>query len=569
MKKGAFMTIAAAVAVLTLGFAGLGVAQTVTNYPDQVLTSTGTTDSGDFDDIYDLTEGDIILSFTYDGNGLVDDFGGGAHAWAELGVGSWIFTWHPVSVPLLAGQDIPVGTVEISNDGSSLHVTYTLENGWCMTESHLAVATDVAEIPQTKKKNPIPGQFAYGDFYDPCVTTDTFIILLSDIPADSDETLYVAAHAAVQLMDCEVLLEAPYGPFAILESQQGLLKDGGAVRPGRSDPSAVLTWDTNRLETDFFSLGFDGSIIVEFDCCIRNGDGPDVLVVEDTWGAYPSETAKVYASPDGENWLYLGEANNATRDTTYNWQTVSLFDLGELECARFIKVIDTTNPGPMPQDADGFDLNTIQALQDCVECIPIQFETAWGDGTRFTERGNWATYITYAPEWVLAGVWLATDYEWVAYTFDPDPVDTPTQDIDDKLILQKASGQDEGAYDLPVTPPNKWANHRIWFDRDGVDQYQAANPLAVDGGTFNTDGIYNIEITLHATSETTGTAYMTVNGLAQGFETNGNWENMELSPAGMTWTGDMKNMFVFYWLYGYGATHSVTFSDITVTQETP
>jgi hypothetical protein len=564
MKNWAFMTMATA-AILTLGFAGVSSAQTVTTYSDQVLSSSGTTDSGDFGDLYDLTQGDIILSFTYDGNGLVDDFGGAAHAWAELGVQSRVFSWNPLSVPLLAGQDIPVGTVEISNDGSYLYVTYQLEAGWCMTESHLAVATEVKDIPQTKQNNPIPGHFANGDVYDPCVTTDTFMILLSDIPADADETLYIAAHAAVQLMDCQVLAEAPYGPFAIVDSQQGLRKDGSAVRPGRSEPSAVLTWDTNRLETDFFSLGFGGGIVVEFDCCIRNGEGPDVLVVEDTWGSYPSETAGVYASADGENWLYLGEANNATRDTTYDWQTVSQFDLGELECARFIKIIDTTDSGPLPQDADGFDLNTIQALQDCVECIPIQFETAWGDGTRFTERGNWATYITYAPEWVLAGVWLATDYDWNAYTFDPNPI----QDIDDKLILQKVSGQDEGAYDLPATPPNKWANHRIWFDRDGVDQWQAQNPLAVDGGTFNTDGIYNIEITLCATSDTTGTAYMTINGLDQGFETDGNWQTMELSPAGMTWTGDMKNLFVFYWLYGYGATHSVIFSDITVTQQTP
>jgi hypothetical protein len=34
----------------------------------------------------------------------------------------------------------------------------------------------------------------------------------------------------------------------------------------------------------------------------------------------------------------------------------------------------------------------------------------------------------------------------------------------------------------------------------------------------------------------------------------------------MTFTGDMTNLQVFYGLSGYGATHSVTFSNITVTQ---
>jgi hypothetical protein len=175
-------------------------------------------------------------------------------------------------------------------------------------------------------------------------------------------------------------------------------------------------------------------------------------------------------------------------------------------------------------------------------------------------------YSDFNPTWMAegAGVWLATDYDWAANTFDPDPPGSPILDLDDKMILQKGGGMGEGTYNLPSTPQNPWANHRIWFDRDGVDQWQAQNPLAVDGGTYNTGGTYNIVITLHATSPTSGTAYMSINGLAQGFETDGNWNTMELTPAGMTFTGDMQNMQVFYGLYGYGATHSVKFTGITV-----
>lgn len=57
---------------------------------------------------------------------------------------------------------------------------------------------------------------------------------------------------------------------------------------------------------------------------------------------------------------------------------------------------------------------------------------------------------------------------------------------------------------------------------------------------------------------------MAINGLAQGFETDGNWDTMDLFPVGMTFTGDMTHMQVFYGITGYGATHSVTFEDITV-----
>jgi hypothetical protein len=176
-------------------------------------------------------------------------------------------------------------------------------------------------------------------------------------------------------------------------------------------------------------------------------------------------------------------------------------------------------------------------------------------------------YGDFNPTWMAegAGVWLATDYEWTANTFDPDPPGSPTLDMDDKLILQKGGGQGEGNYNLPSTPTNPWANHAVWFDRDGVDQWQAQMWGAIDGVTYNTCGTYDIVITLHATSDTAGEAYMTVNGEPQGFYVP-NWHPgpADLMPAGMTFTGDMEHLQVFYGMYGYGATHTVVFESITV-----
>jgi hypothetical protein len=168
-------------------------------------------------------------------------------------------------------------------------------------------------------------------------------------------------------------------------------------------------------------------------------------------------------------------------------------------------------------------------------------------------------YPDFNPTWLVegAGVWLATDYEWTVDTFDPDPVGFPSLDMDDKLILQKAGGHGEGDYNLPHVPVNPNANHRVWWDRDGVDPWQNTE-------TANTGGIYDIEITLTATSATTGEAYMKINGLYQGFEEGGGWGTIECTPAGMTFTGDMTKMQVFYGLYGYGTTHSVSFNDIRV-----
>jgi hypothetical protein len=187
---------------------------------------------------------------------------------------------------------------------------------------------------------------------------------------------------------------------------------------------------------------------------------------------------------------------------------------------------------------------------------------AWAElGVRSPCHGD------FNPTWQTegSGVWLATDYDWNANTFDPDPPGSPTLDLDDKLILQKGGGQGEGNYNLPSIPPNQWANHAVWFDRDGVDQWQAQMWGAIDGVTYNTGGTYDIVITLHADDATSGTAYMTINGEPQGFY-DPNWHPgpADLMPAGMTFTGDMKHLRVFYGLSGYGTTHTVAFEEITV-----
>lgn len=177
-------------------------------------------------------------------------------------------------------------------------------------------------------------------------------------------------------------------------------------------------------------------------------------------------------------------------------------------------------------------------------------------------------YGDFNPTWGVegAGVWLATDFDWNTDTFEGDADDNSNGvlnkdelDLDDKLLLQKAGGNGEGDYNLPSVPPVPGNNHRFWWDRDGVDPWQ-------NDETANTGGIYQIVITLHATSTTTGEAYMTIRGLAQGFETDGDWSTIELTPAGMTFTFPADTCVqVYYGLYGYGATHSVTFKDIRVT----
>ena len=290
------------------------------------------------------------------------------------------------TVDLIAGQHIPVGAVTVCNDKDNLYVTYSTTDGWCMTETHLHVAEDWREIPQ-KNGNPIPGKFDHKEDHDPCVTEYTYTIPLVWA---SGTPLFIAAHAAMQK---ELIIEgAPYYASTVVDAEQGLTKGGGPVMPERSDPEQALKLEQNRKSKDFFSLGFGGWIIVEFDCPIPNGEGNDVGVWEDTWGTYPAEYADVSASQDGVTWIYLGQADNSNQQN--NW-TLSQFDLGELQWAKYIKIVDVTDPTlRFPNTADAFDVNAVVALQDCIE---IKEETAWGNGFDFPGK-NWAMYFEYTVQ---------------------------------------------------------------------------------------------------------------------------------------------------------------------------
>ena len=81
MKKLLLLTLTV---VLLLGAMPVLASGPVTNYGD--VTLSGGVPKGHFPEWWDLTAGDLMLSFTYDANGLVDDFGGNAHAWTVFSV---------------------------------------------------------------------------------------------------------------------------------------------------------------------------------------------------------------------------------------------------------------------------------------------------------------------------------------------------------------------------------------------------------------------------------------------------------------------------------------------------
>lgn len=148
---------------------------------------------------------------------------------------------------------------------------------------------------------------------------------------------------------------------AVRSFDQGLTAGGGAVPPERSDPSAALGPPDAGEIGDFVSLGFGGEIVLDFGTYVCGS----ITIWEVTWGAYPDETAgveaMVEASPDGESWTYLGEADNTTNPGDNIHPTT--IDLGD-EHIRYVKITDTTDPSdylPDRPEADAFDLTAVCA----------------------------------------------------------------------------------------------------------------------------------------------------------------------------------------------------------------
>jgi hypothetical protein len=96
---------------------------------------------------------------------------------------------------LIAGQNIPAGTVVVENDDQYLYVTYQTDGDWLITETHLDVATRPEDLKQTSKGNAVPGRFAYKSEHDPGVTTVSHTIDLAAWPSGTQ--LYIAAHCVV------------------------------------------------------------------------------------------------------------------------------------------------------------------------------------------------------------------------------------------------------------------------------------------------------------------------------------------------------------------------------------
>lgn len=340
--------------------------------------------------------------------------------------------------PLYAGQDIEVGKVIVTNSDGKLCIKYelseeALEEGWLIYETHWAAGKELSDIPQTPGNkfgtNPIPGQFPYGDseldgvpFYTECI----------DWPDgwEIGDELFIAAHAVVKKTEC---VEGAVGTEKILSDTTTMVTGGnviGAAVPANAgphygedtwinqtgsnswDPEPIWIWEsmpvTNPISGDivWFERNFEvtgtptaGELKIACD------NGYAVWLNGKFVGK--SDTLPQFVGQDDDyDVSMLGDLKQPYVHTT-GWQTFGTFDVTSylLEGTNILKIMgvneymntdDANDPeGTTLLNPGGLTFSMNVDWEREPECIITADETAWGEGTRFNQRGNWGWYFKY------------------------------------------------------------------------------------------------------------------------------------------------------------------------------
>lgn len=179
----------------------------------------------------------------------------------------------------------------------------------------------------------------------------------------------------------------------VVSFDQGPNSAGGSVIAERSHPAEALGAAERNDTLNFVSLGIGGEIVFKFDNIIYNGPGDDLEIVETSYGN-PScegytEVASVYASHDGINWTNLGRT---CLDGT--------FDIGSLGYAKYVKIVDETDPENFSGTVDGFDIDGVRAL-NCANKGELRTTETNDDGYCFGDlpAGKYLICENRVPGW--------------------------------------------------------------------------------------------------------------------------------------------------------------------------
>ena len=219
-------------------------------------------------------------------------------------------------------------------------------------------------------------------------------------------TVKIEAGSKINIEDC-VPSDEYVSPKRVVSYAQGSAATGENhatyidVNPLRSNPDAVLTLGTGQSDSNFFSLGFGGWIILEFEETLSAG--ATLRIVEDTWGApYPLETAAISVSSDGATWYFAGTADNTNLQNNQTYSEIGVPQ--DVTSIKYVKVVDTTDIGSFSSyegTIDAFDLNTVMIRGS--SCVVKNWNPGDCNERTFTVKNTGTKRIHVRAE--FAGIW--------------------------------------------------------------------------------------------------------------------------------------------------------------------
>lgn len=105
----------------------------------------------------------------------------------------------PDVTTIFAGQHTDAGSVSIASDGTDLLVTIAGDHGWLVSELHVYAGT--APVPVNRAGAAAPGQFPYTMELGEPTASITVHIPLEELGAECGDTLDVAVHTVMVLVD--------------------------------------------------------------------------------------------------------------------------------------------------------------------------------------------------------------------------------------------------------------------------------------------------------------------------------------------------------------------------------
>ena len=348
----------------------------------------------------------------------------------------------PMVVDLIAGQDMVVGTVTVTNDDEQVCVTYALDQdaldaGWLIYETHLYVGDGEFDGVLTRYNeraggpygaNPIPGQFPYKQEFDDGVAEWTECV---EIPGEWDweEYLYIAAHAVIERIVedayCETEVEAG-DDFFVSDTETMVVESDNFGTPFAAELAWVHPFWNDRLTYDFDddaewiweSFRVDNPIegdVVTFEREFEVPGPPlggTLQIAADNGFAVYLNGEFLEASPTLPQYPNFGDPEDRYLTEEYvnssGWQNVQEIDLTDelvqgdntltiVAANEYMGPLDGQSNGTIDSNPGGVIFEFGVCWDEVVECYPDVWEdeTAWGEGDRFNERGNWGMFFKY------------------------------------------------------------------------------------------------------------------------------------------------------------------------------